>query len=116
MAWLGLVNTCWDAFSVLDVIGGVWSTHIEMIIVSSVESEGFGQHMLRLHFLSSLECSRFGEHNLRYISCSCWHVGYLVTTSGDTVFVLLGMCWVWSTQVEMHLVFSLALDGSGHSS
>ena len=125
----GLVVICWVTFLsssefcilhgmvgfIQHMLGCIFSPwchrrglHIEMIIVSSVESEGFGQHMLRVHFVSSLECSWFGEHNLRYISCPCWHVGYLVTTSGDTVCVLAGMCWVWSTQVEMHLVFLLA--------
>jgi len=104
--WHGkcLVNTCRDTICVLFVMGGVFSTQVE------------------IHFMSSRIWDRLSHHNLRYISCPCWHESSLVNTFRDTFRFLAGMggdafcvvaCMerVWSTHVEIHFVSLLARKG-----
>ena len=97
-------------------MGWVWSTHVELLFVSSLEREVFGQHKLRcilsysLHdagmvntyldyiLFFSLLWEVFFQHMLRYILCSRWHMGGLVNTCWDT------FCFqcVWTTHIEIH--------------
>ena len=41
----GLINTCYDTFSVLAGVGGVCSTRVEMHFISLLAWEGFVKHM-----------------------------------------------------------------------
>jgi hypothetical protein len=88
-----LVKTSWDIFGVFACMGGVWSTHIEMHLVCSLFYEGFGQNMLR-----NILCPRL--HGMR-----------LVNTSWYTFCDLFVMGRVWSTQVQINFLFSLAWNG-----
>jgi hypothetical protein len=121
------INTSWDSFCVFAVMGavksthveahfvsslawelGVWSTHVEMDLVSS---------QFKVHFVSLLACGVFGHHKWRYSLCPRWHVLGLVNTSWDAFSVLVGIGRffsdirkVLSTQVEVHFVSTLAWD------
>ena len=90
-------QTCWYTFSVLAVMGWVWTTHVEIHFESLLAWEGFGQHMLM-----SLLSHR-------------WHSKGLLYTSSDAFFVLAGMGELYSTHVEIQIVSSLAWDGFGHT-
>ena len=50
---------------------------------------------------------------LRYILCPHWHWMRLVNTRWDKFCVLADMGGVWSTEIEMHFIFSLACDRLG---
>ena len=60
LRWQGrsLVNT-WDAICVVTGVGRSWSTLVEMLFVSSMAWEGFGQHMARCIFVLNILCSRW---------------------------------------------------------
>ena len=102
----------------------VWSTRVEMHFVSSLIGMGWvwSTHV-GMHFVSSLAWEVLGQHKLRCILCVFWHGMGLGNTSWDEYCVLAGLGWdrstqvemnfAWSTHVEMHLVFSLVLDGFG---
>ena len=119
----GLVNIGWDIFCVLAGMGLIWSTQVEIFlcprsqgrvwstlvdlnflsllalqgigqhIVSWLASDGFGEHMLRVHFASSLASLMFSQQILRNIL-------YLLVIWEDR-----------STQFEIYFVSSLAWDG-----
>ena len=55
----------------------------------------------------------FRQHKLRYYLNTHWHEIDLVITCWGAFFVFVGIGWIWSTHVEVHLLFSLPLDGLG---
>ena len=57
-----LVKTIWDTFCGLAGIGWDWSTHVEVVLVSSLADT----------YVSSLSWYGFSQHALRYILCSRW--------------------------------------------
>jgi hypothetical protein len=65
----GLLNTCWDTFCVLACMGGVWSTHMETHVVSSLAWDGFGITKVEIFFVSSLAWDGFRQLTLRCILC-----------------------------------------------
>ena len=89
---MGLVNECWDTFYVLDGMGRVWSTNVEIHFLSSLALLGFGQHNFRYN-LSFLAWEEFVQHKFRYIYGPRFKGG------------------VWSKEVEVHFVNMLALEG-----
>ena len=108
MALDGLVNACWDAFYVIAFMGGVWSTHVDIHFVP------------RWHGLVITSWDTFCvlagmgwvcQHKLIYILCHRWHGRGLVNACWDAICDLTSM--VWSTQVEIHFLYSLALEGFG---
>jgi hypothetical protein len=64
------------------------------------------------HFVSSLAWEGFGQYMLTCIFCLRWHGMGLIKACKDAYSVLAGMGGVWSTQVELHFVSSLAWDES----
>jgi hypothetical protein len=79
LLWHGrdLVYPSYDTFCVLAGIGLLWSTHVEMLLVSSLTLEAFGQHMLRY-----LLCPCWQRMGLIIcILCIRWHWLGLVNTS-----------------------------------
>ena len=50
---------------------------------------------------------------LRYILCPCCHGRDLVKSSWDIFWVPAGMLCVWSAQVKIHIVSSMAWEGFG---
>ena len=69
----GLIKTIWDTHSVIDEMGWVWSTHIE------------------IHFVFSLAWAGFGLSELSYIFCPRWHGMGLVNARQDIFWVRAGM-------------------------
>ena len=104
----GLVNTTFDTYSYIDDMGWVWSTHTEMLFVSSLAWEGFGTHVEML-FVSSLLWAGFRHSRLSYM-CPRWHRMGLVNASWYKFCLVAVMRGVWSTQVEMHFMSSLKWD------
>ena len=107
--WNGrrFVHSYWYKFYFVGDMGGVWSTHVE------------------IHFVSSLTWDRFLQHMLRYTLClrmhgSClvnarWNAFSVLTHVGEIFFkicwyIFCGMICVWSTQVEIHIVYLLAWE------
>jgi hypothetical protein len=80
------------------------STHTEMHFLYSLVWEGFWSTYFEIHFMSMLECEEFVQQSLLPKKG-------LVNSNIDTCCVLGGMGSVWSTQVDMHYLFSLALEG-----
>ena len=90
---LGLFNTIWDTFYVLDDMDGVWSIHFMNYFVSSLTWLGFDQHKLRYILGPRWHGMGYSQHMKRSIFCPRWH-GRL-----------------WSTQVEILFVSTLAFEG-----
>ena len=81
----GLVITCSSTFGVLAGMGCVWSTHVNILLMSS-------QALVR-----------FNHHELGSILCIPYHWMSLVITWYDAFCVLAGMGGFWSAHVEIHL-------------
>jgi hypothetical protein len=79
------------AFRVVAGAGVVWTSHVEIHFMSSLElGKGFGQHMLRFilcsrwlggiwsthvenYFVCQLALNGFGHHMFRFILCPSWY-------------------------------------------
>ena len=92
-AYEGLVNICRDAFRVLVNMGWDYSTHVEILFMSSLAWETFDHNVLRI--ILCIRCNIMG----------------LFYTSLDTFFVHADIGWYWSTHFELHLMTSLELVG-----
>ena len=106
--WHGidLVNTISVTFCVLAGMGCALSKRGEIHFLSSLEWDGFAQHMFRWFF-----CPRW--HGIVFVNI-CWDticvLAGIVNISWDTFYVLAGIGWLRSTHV-MHLVSSLTRGG-----
>ena len=96
--WHGmcLVNTSWDTFCVLAGIGGVWSTHVAMEILSVLAWECLVSTCWDI-FCVILEYEGLVQHILRCILCPRLNGMGLVITCWGTLCVLAGM-GVWIGQ------------------
>ena len=92
--WMRLVNTCRGGSCVLADMKGVFSTHAEIHSVFA-DKGGFWSTLVEMHFVASMAWVGIGQHMVKCIFvlnilCSRWHMR------------------VWSTNVEMHIMYSLA--------
>ena len=95
MQRMSLVNTCGDTVCFLANKEGVWTTQVE------------------IHFESSQAWEGFNIQKLIYILCPRWYGMGSVNMSWDAFYIFDGMGRIWPTNVEIHLVYSLALQGFG---
>ena len=138
LAWKVFSHTCWEIFCVIDGLEWVWSTEVVIHFVSSKTWELFWLHELcpschgtslfntcwgafcvlpawdefGPHMLRCILSLGLGQHMLRCILCPGWNGRSLLKTCWDATSFLAGVCWVWSTQVDMSFVWSLAWDCS----
>ena len=134
-----MYDSCWDVFWILESKGGVWSSQDDMHVMFSLAWDEFKQHVV-IHFASSMTWAGLGQHMSWYIlfPCShgvglvnkswnifcvlaemffffkkCWEAGMWLVCLAHVVYFPDGMRCVWSTQVEIHFVSSLAWEGFG---
>ena len=107
---IGFVNTSWDAFCVLSGMEWLWSTHVKdtFFVIGSMGCV-WSIHA-SMHFVSLLAWDGYGQQILRCISCPRWQGVGLINTGLDAFWILAGMVWVWTTPVEIHLVFPQAWE------
>ena len=91
---LDLDETSWEVFWVLDGMGGVWSTHVEM---------HFFLHTSLDTFYINVAYEGFGQHMFRCIWFIPWHRMGFINTSWDTI------CVLWST--KFRYILCLAWNG-----